>query len=207
MAKLTGVSRDWVQLAIEENTRNLGGGGVTVSENVSQIGGVAIAGGQSLMAASLPVVIASDQSAVPVSAASLPLPTGAATAALQPSLGTAAAPSTNVITTQLPASTTVSSTVYETSHVLKASAGKLMGLIGYNSKATAQFIQVHNSTTVPADTGVPTITFTVAASSNFSLDLGANGIPFTTGISVSNSSTGATKTIGSADCFFTGIII
>lgn len=39
--------------------------------------------GQKTMAGSAPVVIASDQSAVPVSAASLPLPSGAATAALQ----------------------------------------------------------------------------------------------------------------------------
>lgn len=39
--------------------------------------------GQKAMAGSAPVVIASDQSAVPVSASSLPLPTGAATAAKQ----------------------------------------------------------------------------------------------------------------------------
>jgi hypothetical protein len=39
--------------------------------------------GQKAMAASSPVVVASDQSAVPVSAASLPLPAGAATSALQ----------------------------------------------------------------------------------------------------------------------------
>lgn len=42
-----------------------------------------VALGQALMAASVPVVIASNQSAVPVSAASLPLPSGASTAALQ----------------------------------------------------------------------------------------------------------------------------
>lgn len=45
--------------------------------------GTAVTVGQKAMAASLPVVIASDQSAVPVSAASLPLPTGASTSALQ----------------------------------------------------------------------------------------------------------------------------
>lgn len=39
--------------------------------------------GQALMAASTPVVIASNQSAVPISAAALPLPSGAATAAAQ----------------------------------------------------------------------------------------------------------------------------
>lgn len=43
--------------------------------------------GQNTMAASTPVVIASDQSAVPISAASLPLPSGAATAANQTTLG------------------------------------------------------------------------------------------------------------------------
>jgi hypothetical protein len=43
--------------------------------------------GQKLMAASAPVVIASDQSSIPITAASLPLPTGAATAANQTTLG------------------------------------------------------------------------------------------------------------------------
>lgn len=56
--------------------------------------------GQAVMASSSPVVIASNQSAVPISAASLPLPTGAATAAKQPALGTAGAASTDVITVQ-----------------------------------------------------------------------------------------------------------
>lgn len=56
--------------------------------------------GQATMANSAPVVIASDQSTVPVSASSLPLPTGAATAAKQPALGTAGTASTDVITVQ-----------------------------------------------------------------------------------------------------------
>lgn len=53
------------------------------SVNLSAVGGAAISEGQKLMAASLPVVIASDQSTLPISAASLPLPTGAATSANQ----------------------------------------------------------------------------------------------------------------------------
>lgn len=67
--------------------------------------------GQKAMAGSAPVVIASDQSAVPVSgafyqatqpvsAAALPLPAGASTAAKQPALGTAGVASTDVITIQ-----------------------------------------------------------------------------------------------------------
>lgn len=51
--------------------------------NLSQVGGAAITEGQKTMAASLPVVIASDQSALPISASALPLPAGAATSALQ----------------------------------------------------------------------------------------------------------------------------
>ena len=47
--------------------------------NIAEYGGIATTLGQKASASSVPVVIASDQSAVPISAASLPLPTGAAT--------------------------------------------------------------------------------------------------------------------------------
>jgi hypothetical protein len=56
--------------------------------------------GQAHSTASAPVVIADDQTAVPVSATSLPLPSGAATAAKQPALGTAGSASADVITVQ-----------------------------------------------------------------------------------------------------------
>lgn len=51
--------------------------------NIAEYGGVATTLGQKASASSVPVVIASDQSAIPISAASLPLPTGAATSANQ----------------------------------------------------------------------------------------------------------------------------
>ena len=56
--------------------------------------------GQLASAASLSVVLASDQSTVPISAASLPLPSGASTAAKQPALGTAGSASADVLTVQ-----------------------------------------------------------------------------------------------------------
>lgn len=100
----------------------------------------------------------------------------------------------------------VASSAYEASHVLRATPGRLLSLVGYNSKATAQFIQVFNSATVPADTAVPVATMTVAGVSNFSLPLPITGMLFSTGIAVSNSSTGPTKTVGAADCYFTAVV-
>lgn len=56
--------------------------------------------GQQSMVDSAPVVIASDQTAIPMSATALPLPTGAAIAAKQPAIGTSGSPATDVLTVQ-----------------------------------------------------------------------------------------------------------
>jgi hypothetical protein len=95
----------------------------------------------------------------------------------------------------------VASTAYEASHVVKAAAGQLFGFSGYNS-GPAQFIQVHNAAALPAESEAPDIVIAVAAASNFSWDSGEFPYPFDTGIVICNSTTGPTKTIGAADCWF-----
>lgn len=84
------------------------------------------------------------------------------------------------------------------SKIVSASYCRVTMIGGYNSKASAQFIQFHNSATLPAEGAVPVITFTVPASSNFSYVF-PDGWVFDRGLTVCNSSTATTKTIGSAD--------
>ncbi len=76
-----GVASTLLATAAKQDSMITGIG--TVITRLSTISQNTPAPGQAAMAGSSPVVIASDQSAVPVSASSLPLPTGAATAANQ----------------------------------------------------------------------------------------------------------------------------
>jgi hypothetical protein len=100
---------------------------------------------------------------------------------------------------------TVSSTALEASHVIKSGPGDLILFMGYNS-GSEQFIQVHNAASLPANAAVPVVSFKVSSGQNFSLAIPSDGMRFTTGIVVCNSSTAATKTIGAADCLFNAVI-
>jgi hypothetical protein len=102
--------------------------------------------------------------------------------------------------------TASSSAAYEAGRVISATPITFIGLIGYNSKNTAQFIQVHDASSAPADTAVPKFTIKAEPLSNFFIDpAGEKGVSLSTGFYVCNSSTGPTKTIGAADCWFTGV--
>ena len=96
-------------------------------------------------------------------------------------------------------------TAYAASGVIKATPGRLYKLWGYNS-GPAQFFQLCDAASVPANATVPKVTFAIAAASNFEFDLQDVGRQFLVGITWNNSSTGQTKTLGAADCWVNAII-
>lgn len=104
------------------------------------------------------------------------------------------------------APTKVSTPALVASKILKASAGTLIHLVASNTKASAQMIQIFDSATLPLDNAVPLVSFKVPAADARSYDIPITGMPFSNGIVVCNSSTAATKTIGSADCLFLAVV-
>jgi hypothetical protein len=91
----------------------------------------------------------------------------------------------------------INTTAYAASLVVKSAAGTCYEVRGHNS-GDAQFVQVHDASSLPADTAVPEDIIYVAANTSFSITY-PEGKAFATGIVVCNSSTGPTKTIGGAD--------
>jgi len=101
----------------------------------------------------------------------------------------------------------------EASAVVSAVPARVSKIVIFNDKVSAQYIQLFDSATVPADTAVPALCVIVPADSSYVIDFprtierrvaGGQDRPplFETGVAISNSSTAATKTIGSADCLF-----
>lgn len=114
--------------------------------------------GQAVMASSAPVVIASNQSAIPVNAASTPV-----------------AASAFAVTT---AATTNATSV-------KTSAGSLYEVSISNVTATAIFVKFYNKASAPTvGTDVPILTLSVPATTTLALPFGAVGKRFSTGIAL-----------------------
>jgi hypothetical protein len=84
---------------------------------------------------------------------------------------------------------------------VKSGQAILYGFTVLNTNASAQYVQVFDARTLPADGIVPAVVVRVAGAD----DKGVQWIPgrtFRQGIVICNSSTPDTKTLGAADCFF-----
>jgi hypothetical protein len=95
----------------------------------------------------------------------------------------------------------IHSQAYAASIRANTGAGILVGFTVYNSNAAAQFIQLFDEQSLPGDGAIPACVFTVAGASQLPVEW-INGRSYLRGIVLCNSSTGPTKTIGAADCFF-----
>jgi hypothetical protein len=117
------------------------------------------------------------------------------------SLGTKLDATNDTVSTQPVEPSNANTSAYAASLVVKASAGTLYEVRGYNSSiTTAYWIQVHDASSLPADTAVPEDIILVQPEENFYIRY-PQGKSLGTGIVISNSSTGPTKTIGGADCW------
>lgn len=100
------------------------------------------------------------------------------------------------------------STALAASLIIKSGPGTLYKLVVYNGKNAAQYIQLHDSATLPSDTAVPVMTFSVPTLGTMELPIhNLKGLNFANGIVVCNSTTAATKTIGTTDCWFHAIYV
>ncbi len=178
-----------------------GGGGAT-SVNLTQVGGAAIALGQTTMSASLPVAIASNQGAVPASQSGTWTVQPGNTPNTSPWLVTPT-PSSAAGT----ATTAASSSAAASNLVLKGSAGNLYDLT-LTVGATSGYLMLFDATALPSN-GAVTPVFCAVVTSN-----GTNGgislawpTPkrFGTGITAGFSTTGCfTLTASATGNFFGG---
>ena len=208
----TGVATSANQVTANASLATIASAGATQATLASVLAQLSDPASQTTLAALNAKVTAVNTGAVAV--ASSALPAGAATesslAALNAKVaacntGAVVVASGSVTATPV-APSLANSSALESSRVVKAAAGRLFSITGYNS-GPGQFIQVHNATTLPADTAVPVLVLSVPALSTFSFDFGGVGLPLSTGIVVSNSTTAATKTAGSANVFFTAVYL
>lgn len=90
----------------------------------------------------------------------------------------------------------------ESARVVNSGRTQLYGFAGTNTKASAQFILAFDANAIPANGAVPVFVLTAAASSDFWVSWAPAWRNFAEGVVLCNSSTAATLTIGSADCWF-----
>lgn len=95
-----------------------------------------------------------------------------------------------------------SSPALEALKVIKNTAGNLFKLIFTNTNGATRYFQLFDSASIPIDGTVPMVTIPVAAGAKYEFEVGKYPIHFASGITVCNSTTLATKTVGAADSLF-----
>jgi hypothetical protein len=96
----------------------------------------------------------------------------------------------------------VSSLALQAAFQVTSGPARRFGFQVYSNKASSQFIQLFDTVTAPGAGAIPVAVFTVGTTANLPVAYPWPGRWFGRGIWMANSSTAATLTAGSADCYF-----
>lgn len=83
-----------------------------------------------------------------------------------------------------------------TNHIL------VQGFTVYSTKSSAQYLNMFDADALPADGATPIFSWALSANNGVGISWAPRGREFHAGLVLCNSSTDATKTLGSADCLF-----
>lgn len=79
---------------------------------------------------------------------------------------------------------------------------RVYGFTVYSSLASAQWIDMFDADTLPADGASPIFPVAIGANTQSGFYFGSRGRVFHRGLCLCNSTTETTKTLGAANCFF-----
>lgn len=92
-----------------------------------------------------------------------------------------------------------------TSRVISTVPCKLYSVIGFNNSGATEYVQVHQTSSLPSNGAVPIFSFSVNDQQYFSFDIGIVGVDLDA-VTVAASTTLSTLTIAGATFTFQGII-
>ena len=163
-----------------------------VNTNINQVGGVALSLGQKASAASIPVVIASDQSTLPISAASLPLPAGAATSALQTTGNSTLTTINTTLGSPFQAGGAISNTAFGISGSLPAGSNAIGSVSVSNFPAT----QPVSAVSLPLPTGAATSALQTTISGQLPATLGQKASAASLAVVLASDQSSVPTTVG-----------
>jgi len=101
-----------------------------------------------------------------------------------------------------------SNTTWDNDLLVSAVGTVMLGLLGSSKNSSDQYVMVFDSAAAVSNGTAPKIhPIFISALDNFYIEIPVRGMKFDNGIYIANSSTNTTLTIGSADCWFTAVMI
>jgi hypothetical protein len=101
----------------------------------------------------------------------------------------------------------LSNSTWDNDLLAKSVSGVLLGFYGSN-KGSDQYVMLFDRATAASNGDSPSIhPIFISGADNFFMEVPFRGMSFSNGLYIANSTTDTTLTIGSADCWFTVVMI